>query len=39
VYESAGSAEEVARAGLEAAAEFDDGTGRPFEVLGIELAR
>jgi len=38
VYETAGSAEGVARAGLEAAAEFDDGTGRPLEVRTIELA-
>jgi ATP-dependent protease HslVU (ClpYQ) peptidase subunit len=36
-YEAAGSAELVARAGLEAAAEFDDGTGHPIEVRVLEL--
>ena len=39
VYEAADSAEEIARAGLEAAAEFDDGTGRPIEVRTVQLTR
>jgi len=36
-YAAASSAEEVARAGLEAAAEFDDGTGLPIEVHTLRL--
>lgn len=31
------TAEEIARIGLEAAAEFDDSTGLPVEVLTIKL--
>ncbi len=38
VYETAKTAEEVARAGLMAAAEFDGGTGAPFELFSAELA-
>lgn len=37
LYDTGAGAEEIARAGLEAAAEFDDATGRPFEVYTIEL--
>lgn len=37
VYDRAKSAEEVARAGLEAAAEFDSATGGPFEIHTIPL--
>lgn len=37
LYDTTASAEEIARAGLEAAAEFDDSTGRPFEVYTVKL--
>ncbi len=37
VYETATSAEEVARAGLEAAATFDDATGLPIEIRTVRL--
>jgi ATP-dependent protease HslVU (ClpYQ) peptidase subunit len=37
VYDRCKSAEEVARAGLEAAAEFDSATGGPFEIHSIPL--
>jgi ATP-dependent protease HslVU (ClpYQ) peptidase subunit len=36
-FESADSAETLCRAGLEAAAEFDDDTGRPLEIHTIAL--
>jgi ATP-dependent protease HslVU (ClpYQ) peptidase subunit len=37
-YDSGKSAEEIARAGLEAAAEFDSATSAPFEIHSIPLA-
>jgi ATP-dependent protease HslVU (ClpYQ) peptidase subunit len=37
VFDRCKSAEEVARAGLEAAAEFDSATGGPFEIHSIPL--
>lgn len=37
VYDRCKTAEEVVRAGLEAAAEFDSATGAPFEVHSVEL--
>jgi ATP-dependent protease HslVU (ClpYQ) peptidase subunit len=37
VYDTADSAEEVVRAGLAAAAEFDYATGLPMEVHSVEL--
>ena len=37
VYEQAETAEEIVRAGLQASAEFDSGTGAPFEVISIPL--
>jgi ATP-dependent protease HslVU (ClpYQ) peptidase subunit len=36
-YDSALSARDVARAGIEAAAEFDEDTGLPIEVVQVEL--
>ena len=38
VYDQCGTAEEIVRAGLAAAAEFDSATGSPFEVKSIPLA-
>jgi ATP-dependent HslUV protease subunit HslV len=38
VYEKAKTAEEVVRAGLLAAAEFDGGTGAPFEIYSMKAA-
>ena len=37
LYDTDATAEQIARAGLEAAAEFDDSTGRPLEVHTIAL--
>ncbi|HTE17182.1 MAG TPA: hypothetical protein VK689_02240 [Armatimonadota bacterium] len=37
VYDTAASAEAVARAGVEAGAAFDDGSGLPLEVITIPL--
>lgn len=37
-YDSAGSAGEIVRRGLEAAADFDEDTGEPLEVFEIERA-
>lgn len=39
VYESTESAEDIVKAGLEAAATFDDGTAKPFEVYTIKLEK
>lgn len=39
VYDRANSAEDVVRAGLEAAVEFDTGTGAPIEIHTIQLDR
>lgn len=39
LFDTADSAEDLCRAGLEAAAEFDDDTGRPLEIHTIPLAR
>ena len=39
VYDTHDSAEEIARIGLEAGAEFDDGTGAPFELYTLKLRR
>lgn len=36
-FETVGSAEALCRTGLEAAAEFDDDTGRPLEIHTMEL--
>ena len=36
-YQTAASAEDVAKAGLEAAADFDDSTGLPIEVYAVKL--
>ncbi|MGE5528358.1 MAG: hypothetical protein ACM3X6_04350 [Patescibacteria group bacterium] len=38
IYETSAGAREIAQAGLEAAAEFDDATGAPFELYEIGLA-
>lgn len=38
VYQKATSAEEVVRAGLEAAVDFDDGSGAPIEILTVKLS-
>ncbi|MDB6140893.1 MAG: transporter [Verrucomicrobiaceae bacterium] len=38
VYDQYGTAEEIARAGLAAAAEFDSATGAPFEIHTVPLA-
>ena len=37
VYESDYSAQDIARIGVESAAEFDDGTGLPFEIQTVKL--
>lgn len=37
LYNSAATAEEIARAGLEAAADFDDSTSAPFELHTINI--
>ena len=37
VYENGPSAEEIVRTGLDAAAEFNDATGRPIEVFTVKL--
>lgn len=37
VYDRVTTAEEVVRAGLEASAEFDDGTGLPIEIRAVSL--
>ena len=39
VYEQEQSAEAIARIGLEAAAEFDDSTGPPFELYTVKLSK
>ncbi len=39
VYDKTESAEEIARAGLLAAAEFDDSTGLPIEVYTVKLKK
>lgn len=39
LYDKAESAEEIARAGLLAAAEFDDSTGLPMEVYTVKLRK
>jgi ATP-dependent protease HslVU (ClpYQ) peptidase subunit len=36
-YDQAKTAEEIARAGLEAAAEFDSATSAPFEIHNVPL--
>ena len=36
-YDQCKTAEEVARAGLEAAAEFDSATSAPFEIHNVPL--
>lgn len=38
VYDHFDKAEDIVRAGLEAAAEFDSGTGAPFEIHKVKLA-
>ena len=38
VYESAKTVEEIVRAGLEAAAEFDSSSSGPFETHSVDLA-
>lgn len=38
LYGTAATAETIAEAGLAAAAEFDDATGRPFEMYTVDLA-
>lgn len=37
LYNSNATAEEIAKAGLEAAADFDDSTGAPFELHAISI--
>ena len=37
VYDSASSAKALAKAGLEAACDFDDGSGLPFEIKTVQL--
>lgn len=37
IYPTGATAEEIALAGLEAAADFDDGTDRPLEIFKVKL--
>lgn len=39
IYDKADTAEEIVRAGLEAAAIFDDRTASPFEICSVKLRR
>ena len=38
-YDTCGSPEDIALIGLQAAAEFDDGTGAPFELHTMKLRK